>query len=61
MAVMKSWLTDVFSGVFALCLIGSAIAFNLEASMISLMFFAGVIVSAAALILLNKKGTSGRN
>lgn len=60
MEVMRSWLTDISSGVFAICLIAAAIAFNLEAFLISLLFFAGVLVSAGMMILLNKKNTSVR-
>lgn len=60
MAVMRNWLTDVFSGVFALCLIAAAISFNLEAFVLSLLFFAGVLVSAAVLILINRKSSSGK-
>ncbi|MBR5425494.1 MAG: hypothetical protein K6E26_04870 [Clostridiales bacterium] len=60
MALMKSWLTDIACAIFALCLIASAIAFNLEAFAVSLIFFAGVLISAAVLILLNKKNPSVR-
>ena len=61
MAMMKSWISDVFSAALAICLIGAAIAFNLEAFLISVIFFAGVLVSGAVLVILNEMESSGKH
>ena len=57
---MKNVLVKIVFGIFALCLLAAAVAFNLEMMKLALIMFGVTMISAGVLILLNQIGDAAK-
>jgi len=55
---MKNLLLKIVFAVFALCMLGTSVAFNLEMIKLTIILFAATLISAGALILADRKAVA---